>query len=174
MVNYQNSKIYAIRSYQTDEIYVGSTVNELSKRMSQHRAGFKLFNVGKRNYTSSYKILEFGDAYIELIELFPCGSNMVLCKREGEIIRATPTCVNKYIAGRTRAEYRRNNPEKIKIDNAKYRRHNLDKINQKFTCDCGGKYTCVNKATHKKSQRHMEYIEFMNMTKDQIKQMLKI
>ena len=37
MPNYQNGKIYKIHSYQTDDIYIGSTTNTLSRRFSEHK-----------------------------------------------------------------------------------------------------------------------------------------
>lgn len=105
MPNYQNGKIYAIRSYKTDDIYIGSTIMTLSKRMAKHRV--------MKTFVSSQLILEHGDAYIELIELCPCNSKEELEKREGELIRATPNTVNMKIAGRTRDEYYADNREVI-------------------------------------------------------------
>ena len=99
MVNYQLGKIYAIRSYKTDQIYIGSTCSLLSKRISGHRTAYKTYLKGKGNNTSSIQILEHDDAFIELLELYPSGSKAELHKREGEIIRSTD-CVNKRIAGR--------------------------------------------------------------------------
>jgi hypothetical protein len=43
MPNYENGKVYAIRSHQTDEVYIGSTVERLSARMSKHRADYKRY-----------------------------------------------------------------------------------------------------------------------------------
>lgn len=88
---YQQSKIYAIRSPQTDNIYIGSTTQSLCARMAQHRGKYK-FN---RDGTSSKEILKYGDAYIELVELFTCNNVEELHKREYEIIRQHPTCINK-------------------------------------------------------------------------------
>ena len=64
MPDYLNGKVYAIRSHQTEQVYIGSTVERLSARMSKHRADFKLYKAGKRNYVTSYKMLEFPDVYI--------------------------------------------------------------------------------------------------------------
>ena len=41
MPNYQQAKIYKIVNNVDDEIYVGSTVNRLSKRFSDHKAKAK-------------------------------------------------------------------------------------------------------------------------------------
>ena len=67
--NYNDSKIYAIRSHQTNDVYIGSTVERLSARMSKHRYDYKKFSAGEgMNYVSSYEILKYPDAYIELIK----------------------------------------------------------------------------------------------------------
>ena len=114
MPNYQNGAIYSIRSYQTDDIYIGSTTIGLSARMAKHRDDYKHYLNGKSNYMTSYEILQYPDSYIELIENYPCETKQDLNKREGHYIRSTD-CVNRCIAGRTRAEYRRDNAESIKL-----------------------------------------------------------
>ena len=128
--NYKNGKIYSIRSHQTDEIYIGSTTISLSQRLSKHKNNYKRYLADKNNYITSFKILENDDAYIELVEEFPCDSRMQLCKREGEIIRATENCVNRCIAGRTGKEYREENKERIKEYLKQYDISNKDKLNE--------------------------------------------
>ena len=98
---FQNGKIYSIRSHQTDKIYIGSTTQSLAVRFGGHK---------RQTACSSREIMKYDDAYIELIELFPCASKMELNLREGEIIR-TRDCVNNNIAGRTQAEWREDNKE---------------------------------------------------------------
>ena len=62
MRNYQNGKIYTVRSRsRPDLVYVGSTIQPLSVRMGMHRQS--------RNDCTSKQIVDIGDAYIELIEL---------------------------------------------------------------------------------------------------------
>ena len=124
-MDYQNGKIYTIRSHLTDEFYIGSTTQSLTKRLSKHKYDYKYWKVGKRSYTTSFKIIEFGDAYIELLEECPCANKMLLHKREGELIREN-TCVNKFIAGRTPKQYRKDNKESHK----QYRKDNKDKISE--------------------------------------------
>jgi hypothetical protein len=122
MPNYQNGKIYAIRSYKTDDIYIVSTIMTLSKRMAKHRV--------MKTFVSSQLILEHGDAYIELIELCPCNSKEELERREGELIRATPNTVNIKIAGRTPQEYRDDNKEIIAVKNKVYAEENKEHIKE--------------------------------------------
>ncbi len=112
MPNYQNGKIYTIRNY-TDNtlIYVGSTIQSLSRRLSKHRtdckagSGIALYSHISDNNWSNW--------YIELYEYYPCNERAELEKREGEVIREIGT-INKCIAGRTRKEWCVDNYDKIK------------------------------------------------------------
>jgi hypothetical protein len=119
MPNFQNGKIYSIRSHQTDKIYIGSTTQSLAVRFGGH----------KRMNCTSREILVFDDAYIELIENYPCADKNELHRREGEIIR-TIECVNKRIAGRTLAEYYEDNKEDIKQYNKQYQQDNKEEKKQ--------------------------------------------
>ena len=103
-MDYQNGKIYCIRSNQTDDVYYGSTTQPLYKRLSSHKNKFKMWKTQNHHFITSFEILKYDDAYIELVENFPCNSIEELHKREGEIIRANE-CVNKRIAGRNKKEY---------------------------------------------------------------------
>lgn len=133
MPNYSNGKIYAIRSHQTDKVYVGSTTQALSVRFGGHKR--------QSHYYTSTEILQHPDAYIELIENFPCENKDQLCKREGEIIRSME-CVNKQIPTRTIEEYRETNKDKIKEQVKEYSIKNKDKIKEWRT-----KYLALKKAS---------------------------
>ena len=85
MPDYQQGKIYKILNTIDDEIYVGSTCEVLSRRMSHHRAPLKR-NINCLIY-KHMKQLGVENFYIELIEDYPCERNEQLVKREGEIIR---------------------------------------------------------------------------------------
>jgi hypothetical protein len=90
MPDYQQGKIYALRSPNIDKVYIGSTTVPLSKRLGQHKAS--------KNTCTSKQIIDAGEAYIELVEACPCESKDQLNKREGEIMRATVNCINRNIA----------------------------------------------------------------------------
>ena len=91
MPNYQQGKIYSIRSHsRPDLIYIGSTTQPLSKRMGLHR------DVSSR--CSSKEIIAVGDAYIELIENFPCNDKYELNARENRHMRAIENVVNRQSA----------------------------------------------------------------------------
>ena len=104
---YRNGKIYRIVSNQTYQQYIGSTIQPLKYRLSGHVRDFIRYQRSKQDsshsnsqYISSFEILKFSDAAIQLIEEFPCASKLALETREGYYIRNNPNCVNKVIPGR--------------------------------------------------------------------------
>ena len=101
MPDYSNGKIYCIRSYQTDDVYIGSTTQKLCRRMTDHRRDYKNYMNDKHHYLTSFDIIKLGDAYIELIENYPCSCREELHKKEGMYVRKMK-CVNKNIPGRTK------------------------------------------------------------------------
>jgi hypothetical protein len=151
-VNFQNGKIYAIRSYQTHQIYIGSTTQTLAQRFGKHKKCLR---------TMSREIMKFDDCYIELLQEFACDNKMQLNKKEGEYIRSMD-CINKNIAGRTDAEWREEHKDDLKQYLKQYHENNKEHIrehkNQKYNCFCGGRYTLTHKANHFKTPKHLECI----------------
>jgi len=154
MPDYQKGKIYKLWSPQGNEIYIGSTINPLAKRLGQHKL--------KRSCNSKYLFENYDDVKIELIEEFPCNSKMELNRREGEHIRNNE-CLNKRIAGRSHEEWCEDNKEHLKEYNKEYRENNKERIkeyySQKFDCECGSVIRIGEKAAHFKTKKH---IAFMN------------
>tara|TARA_R110002096_G_scaffold4076_1_gene19379 strand:- start:4 stop:624 length:621 start_codon:yes stop_codon:yes gene_type:complete len=118
MPDFKNAKIYKLWCHEIDDIYIGSTTQSLSQRLSGHKS-----------LDCSSKILfeKSNSVKIELIEEFPCDNKMQLNKKEGEHIRKND-CVNKLIAGRTKKEWYVNNKEKYK----EYRENNKKEIAEKM------------------------------------------
>lgn len=179
MVNYKNGKIYAIRSYQTDDIYIGSTCQPLHKRFHDHIADYKcwLKEIKSASNMTSFKIIKYEDAYIELIEKYPCNDKDELRKREGKYIREMK-CVNKCIAGRTKKEWtydnrfeirkrvlkwQKENRDKANVSLKKYRDANKEKIKkykkQPYTCECGITLQLCSKASHERSKKHQSFVQ---------------
>jgi len=55
--------------------------------MAKHRYAYKAYLKNEKKSDTSYEVLKHDDAYIELLEEFPCANKAQLCKREGELIR---------------------------------------------------------------------------------------
>lgn len=155
---YPIGRIYSIRSPNINEVYIGSTFSPLSKRFSEHKSSHKFYQNGSGHKTTSFKIIEAGNAYIELIEQYLNITKEQLNKYEGHHIRAN-NCINKLIAGRSRKEGYNDNRNEIIRKQIKYNEINRDKLTEKFECDCGGKYTCANKSTHEKTKKHQKFIQ---------------
>jgi hypothetical protein len=145
-------RIYKIVSSECDGCYIGSTTLQLSRRFSVHKSDYKRYVAGKSNYVTSYDVIKFADASIELIHEGVFDSKEDLESFEGEIIRTTPNAVNKCIAGRTRQEY----DQQYYQDNRETIRARKD---QHITCPiCGGKYTLSHKAQHCKTNKHQNAV----------------
>ena len=185
---YQNGKIYCLRSHQTDDVYIGSTVQPLYKRFFAHKRDFKSWQNEKFDYLTSFKIVKYEDAFIELIENYPCNNVEELRKREGEIIRGT-NCVNKRIEGRTQEEkqeyneeyqnkYREENKEQIQEQRKQHYQDNKEQIQEykkqyyqdnkenisekrkkKFVCECGSECRIADKNKHLRTNKHIKFLE---------------
>ena len=84
--------------------------------------------MGKKNYITSFKLIELGDAYIELLEAFPCNSLDELTQREGQLIRDHKNSIHKCVAGRSKKEWTEDNKERVDAYHAQYIQENKDKI----------------------------------------------
>jgi hypothetical protein len=180
MPNYANGKIYTIRFHNSNEIYIGSTIQPLNNRFGGHK---KLHNTGsiKKLINDKYNN-DWSVCYIELYENFPCNSKEELCKKEGEIIRifkndANYQLINKVIIGRSKnefmkedyyfnkdkykkrfIEYRSNNKDKLNEQSKEWRINHKDYMKNRINCDCGGCYTYINRLSHEKTKKHQKYL----------------
>lgn len=162
MSDYQQGKIYCIRSHQTDDIYIGSTVQSLVKRRSSHKVAYKRYLEGKRKYITSFELCQHDDIYIELIEEYPCDNRVQLEKREGYWMRKME-CINKNIAGRSKNEWREDNKEIISKKKKEYYEENKEKFRDQYKeyretkKENNKKYYEANK--EKIRNQHKEYYE---------------
>ena len=81
-IDYKQGKVYKIVNDVNDMIYIGSTVNTLTKRFWCHRSHSKTMNTKFYTATREVGIDHFR---IILIELFPCTSKSELEAREYEL-----------------------------------------------------------------------------------------
>lgn len=179
MPDYQEGKIYTIRSHQTNKYYIGSTTQPLAKRLFGHKSNYSKYMEGKfKSNLTSFEIIKLNDYYIELFENYPCNSKNELDKREGELIRLHKNeCVNIVIPCRTKKQYtldtkdikreydrnyREVNKDKKQECNRNYRENNKDKIKERKTllinCVCGSIIQHKHKASHLKTIKHKNYI----------------
>lgn len=147
MSDYQNGKIYIISCSLGPEVYYGSTIQTLKKRMYFHK---------KMRYCSRLIFEKYGfeNCKIDLVEDYPCNSRKELEAREGWYIRNN-VCVNIVVPGRTPAEWCIDNKEKVKGYKAQYYKNNKGN----FTCECGAVINKCGKTRHEKTKKHMDYIK---------------
>lgn len=159
------SKIYTVKSPNTEKIYVGSTVQiYLSNRMTKHRQ--------KETPCSSSEIIDAGDAVIVLLEKFPCENKEELKWRERFWIEKLKSegfdIVNKIRPTRTLEEKKDaqkiidSKPEHIEARKKYAETHRDQKRaqqNAKHMCECGIEYTQANKNRHIATKPHQKFLE---------------
>ena len=155
-------RIYKIVSSKCDGCYIGSTTHQLNTRLSDHKSKYKLYITGKFHYLTSFEVLKFVDAKIELVHKGVFDSKADMEHLEGEFIRTTPNAVNKHVAGWTgtkqeyQQQYKQDNREIIRAYN-----------NTKHNCSiCGGKYNNASKVRHVKSRKHQTAISSASSVMD--------
>ena len=142
-----------LQSTYTDvnEIYIGST-KDYAVRKSKHKSSCNNENSPQYNYKLYKYIREHGG--------FDYWNMIILDEIETEDIKKVRKLeaenIYKYKASlNTRLHPGRTDKECFKD----YREKNREIIKQKFSCDCGGKYTKVNYSRHIKTNKHINHKE---------------
>jgi len=185
--------IYKIFSKNKDDpnVYIGSTKN-FKKRMNQHKSDCNnekshCHNLFLYNYIRSHGGWDSFDS--EIIYEFECEDNKQKLQIEQEYINRYSFGLNSLKAFSTvdeineyQKEYREDNKEKLAEQKKEYYKSNKEKIKQyqkeynetnkekiaarkkiKFTCECGSTLRKGEKARHKKTSKHIKYIEENNI-----------
>ena len=142
-------KIY--RLYNSECCYIGSTINLLRQRMSQHKCDYKRWvNEKKQRWISSFILYMFDEEVkIELLEEIEFEDKKELHKLEQSYIdKYRDDCVNE------RQLCRFNN----KIQCRKYYNKNKERLNKKINCECGSIFRKADKCRHLKTKKHIDYI----------------
>ncbi len=155
-MDYKKGKIYKLICSETQQVYIGSTIQPLYKRLHGHKK--------KCNKTKSKTFIE---PKIYLVEDFPCERKEQLLARERHHIENTD-CVNIEIP-RSKKESSQVSFEKNKHKYregyrqraAKYYEDNKEEIKKKWkekmTCECG---VIINKSSytnHIKTKKHQNF-----------------
>lgn len=158
MPNYANGKIYKIKSENTDKVYIGSTTKKsVNDRYSQHKWAFNQYKNGLENECnySSRKILEYGEASVELLEEYPCDNVYQLKKREYHYIDNTPNVINKV-----------KNPLILNLSENEYLELRGKEKEKKIhrDCECGGRFlnTPQDINRHHATKKHQKYLDIIH------------
>ena len=156
-------RIYKISSPQIDKIYIGSTTKALSVRFIEHRSAFKRYQRHRKgNNISSFEILKYKDAIIELLEENEFEDKNKMHIKERFYIESAKNTVNINRPLITKEEWKEQNISNGKLYRIKNKEKINERANEKFNCDCGGKYCRSFRASHNKSKRHINYITIQN------------
>jgi hypothetical protein len=169
---YTRGKIYKIVCKETDEVYYGSTIQKLNKRMNEHRV---------QKVCRSRQILDRNNYFYELVENYSCNNRQELETRERWYIENND-CINKQIPTRTKKEYRKLYDENNKQKQKEYKQNNIEQISkyhkkwyetnkerilkhqqEKINCPiCGSIVSRGNMSLHKKTKKCLSKIEKLN------------
>jgi hypothetical protein len=126
---------------QTDKIYIGSTYQSLSRRLSFHKY---------HKNTTAREITKFGDVKIEwLCTKQNCTKTEIELYEQEFILLFKDICVN--ILG-TKDSYSKEYKRPCTLDGRKKEKQNI----KNDCCVCGGKYTNAHKTRHFKTKKHLE------------------
>ena len=189
MPDYKNGKIYTIRCKDDPTlIYVGSTTQSLSQRLTDHKRTAKNNSIKNKYYNFYfYQVMRekrLDTFYIELHEEHPCDNKEQLTKQEGKVIREIGT-LNSRIEGRTFKEYYQDNKEHRAQTHKEWYDNNREKVLQKVKdyvdqnkeklnlyrkssviCECGQSISYTHKSRHEKTKKHLELMEAKNTQQD--------
>ena len=138
--------IYKLICHTNDLIYIGSTRSTLKDRLRLHVI----------DTTCSSKIIIAENNY-EIILIEEVEDDDMLLIRE-QYHMDNDVCINKNRAVWTLENHRKNRLKSYHKHKEKNRETVKDRQNKKFTCECGGKYTYVNKLRHCKSKKHINHV----------------
>ena len=182
-------KIEPICDHDEGDIYIGSTTKKyLSQRIDNHRSKYKQWKNNEFHKVQVFEIFDkYGVSNCQ-IETVNVDSKDELLAREKHYIKSVK-CVNKCTPGQTQKEYYENNKEEIKFKKKeyrennketiklkdkeyknnhkeeiklyvkKYREENIEKLQKKSVCPCGGCYTHYHQSHHIKTIKRQNYLK---------------
>ena len=159
MTKYQNGKIYKITNLDNNEVYIGSTIQTLPQRKTQH----------KSHKNTETKNFNWDNVKMELIKLYPCENNIGL-RMEEQKYQNECECVNKKKAYRTPEE--KIAYEKMLSDKSNAKTKTLPKFekngklyhnkynakrSEKYVCECGANLSKNSRINHLLSKKHLNH-----------------
>lgn len=132
--------------------YIGSTTNSLSDRFSTHKCDYKKkrYNLATHNFYDKYGIENF--RIIEIKKYLVCDEKHLKAYELLHMLN-NKNCVNKYKPFKPLIKLDE------KIEKKKYYEKNKEKIREKITCECGSIFRKDGISKHKKSDKHIKFME---------------
>jgi hypothetical protein len=170
MPDYAKTIIYKIvcKDVNIKETYGGHTTN-IIKRRQRHKSNCNNENADSYN-CYVYKFIRENGGWENWDLLwcydYSCGSKREASFEERRFIELNHCELNScrpIVSKEEAKEYYKKNKEKIQNQSKDYYENNKEKIkertNEKFKCECGGRYTKVNKVPHFKTKKHQKYLQ---------------
>jgi len=155
-----------------DYTYIGST-RDFNQRKKKHKNACNNPNNSSYNYKVYQIIREAGGwdkCEIVPIEEYECENGIQARMREEFLRKEYNALMNTNKASHNKQEYNAEywvlNKDKLEIQKKEWYEANkvevLEKMNKKYSCECGGCYTYCNKKTHNRTQKHLKYINLLS------------
>ena len=148
---YENGKIYKLTNTVTDDIYIGSTTNELKYRLTAHRIAAR-----QNGNSVVYQWMQGigSDQFaIELIEDFACKNRQELEQREHKLIKQQQPSLNTYCKSPRKQFF-----FKDYYADANFRTKHLKYMSTKVACECGYMTARGNMSRHKAGKVHQKLL----------------
>ena len=84
--NYNDSKIYILKSEQEKKHYIGATTKRLCQRLAQHKDYYSKYLKNECPFDESFEILKYSDVRIQLLESVHVNSKDELNKKLDEYL----------------------------------------------------------------------------------------
>jgi len=161
IIDYSKTIIYKIvpNDLNLPYCYVGHSTC-FNKRKQSHKVFCNNHNQIPYNYKIYQTIRNNGgwdEWQMVLVEEFPCDNRLQAAKRERYWYEELNGNLNSNVPNQNKQDsqknWEKNNPEYFK----QYVLNNKEKLNEKFTCECGGKYARQAKSTHFKTKKHLKF-----------------
>lgn len=166
-IDYSRTIFYKLccKNPEITNIYVGHTTDFI-RRKQQHKDNCNAVNSKKYNYYVYQFIRENGgwnNFDMIVLEQLSCENKYDAELRERYWLEELKASLNKYIPTRTKQEYHETNREQKKERDKEYREQNREKISEKkkekIECECGSNIRKSDLARHRKTKKHLEYLE---------------
>ena len=171
---FNNMFIYKLFKTCDENFYIGST-NDMKKRMWQHKSVCYNENNQQKFNMKVYQYIRMNGGFekwsFEVLECFDCDSKELKKKEDEYIVELKPT-LNAQRASRNKQQY--NDEEKDKaheyyIKNKTviyekkktYRKNNPELRKVKVICECGCEVLKEGLIRHKKTVKHLKYINLL-------------
>lgn len=144
--------IYKITCIATNKHYIGSTTQSPILRFKYHTKNYHLVKCPNNKWYQAIKALGCSQLQLEILKVLEYDSPLDLRVWEDYYIRKFNTIHDGYNSNRAYIENKSNYHKEYYAKRKK-------EYCKRHTCECGGRYTTINKLTHLKTGRHRRFIK---------------